>query len=112
MLSGILMSLGPFTVSMLMGTFTLRAVAWGILFPCSINLLLAPHRGQAGTISALSGATQMGLSALLIGPLVAYWIHEPADLGVACIIGALIIITVALLLVCYARSPRQLASQA
>lgn len=50
--------------------FTLLAIAQGISFPLSINLLLAPHTHKVGTISALSGSVQMCLSGLLGGYLV------------------------------------------
>lgn len=47
--------------------FTLLAVAQGISFPLSINLLLSPHTKKVGTISALSGSIQMCLAGVLGG---------------------------------------------
>ena len=61
--------------------FTLLAVAQGISFPLSINLLLAPHTKKVGTISALSGSVQMCLAGLLGGYLVKHWVTDQNSLG-------------------------------
>ncbi|MDD9180077.1 MULTISPECIES: multidrug effflux MFS transporter [Aliivibrio] len=61
--------------------FTLLAVAQGISFPLSINLLLAPHTKKVGTISALSGSVQMCLAGLLGGYLVKDWVTDQNSLG-------------------------------
>ncbi len=62
--------------------FTLLAVAQGITFPLSINLLLAPHTKKVGTISALSGSIQMGLAGVFGGYLVKSWVTNQHSLGV------------------------------
>lgn len=62
-------------------SFTLLAVAQGISFPLSINLLLAPHTKKVGTISALSGSVQMCLAGLLGGYLVRDWVINQHTLG-------------------------------
>jgi Bcr/CflA subfamily drug resistance transporter len=62
--------------------FTLLAVAQGITFPLSINLLLAPHTKKVGTISALSGSIQMGLAGVFGGYLVKSLVTNQYSLGV------------------------------
>lgn len=61
--------------------FTLLAVAQGISFPLSINLLLSPHTKKVGTISALSGSVQMCLAGVLGGYLVKNWVIDQNSLG-------------------------------
>ncbi|OCH14503.1 MULTISPECIES: multidrug effflux MFS transporter [unclassified Aliivibrio] len=79
--SGLWLILFDTSLFSLIFAFTLLAVAQGISFPLSINLLLAPHTKKVGTISALSGSIQMCLAGLLGGYLVKNWVVDQDSLG-------------------------------
>ncbi|MGF1807005.1 multidrug effflux MFS transporter [Aliivibrio sifiae] len=80
--SGLWLILFDTSLFSLIFAFTLLAVAQGISFPLSINLLLAPHTKKVGTISALSGSIQMGLAGVFGGYLVKSWVTNQHSLGV------------------------------
>ncbi len=63
-------------------SFTLLALAQGLSFPLSISMLLAPHKKNAGTVSAFSGSIQMCLAGVFGGYIVTNWINSALLLGV------------------------------
>ncbi len=63
--------------------------AQGMSFPLSISLLLAPHKQNAGSVSALSGSVQMVMAALLGGFLVEHCVRTQAQLGLFYILVAM-----------------------
>lgn len=72
----------------LVGAFTLLTIAQGLSFPLSISMLLAPHKRQAGSVSALSGSIQMCLAGLLGGYLVENWIQSQTAIGIFYLLSA------------------------
>lgn len=72
----------------LVGAFTLLTIAQGLSFPLSISMLLAPHKRQAGSVSALSGSIQMCLAGLLGGYLVENWIQSQTAMGIFYLLSA------------------------
>ncbi|MEZ9624509.1 multidrug effflux MFS transporter [Aliivibrio fischeri] len=93
-ISGLWLLFASTSIFSLVFAFTLLAIAQGISFPLSINLLLAPHTHKVGTISALSGSVQMCLSGLLGGYLVKNWVTDQVNLGIF-----YLVITISMLLV-------------
>lgn len=69
--------------------FTLLTIAQGLSFPLSISLLLAPHKKQAGTVSAFSGSVQMCVSGVFSGYLIDSWVQTQWSLGVCYLLVAL-----------------------
>jgi Bcr/CflA subfamily drug resistance transporter len=65
----------------LVWAFTWLTIAQGISFPLSISLLLAPHKAQAGSVSALSGSIQMCIAGVFGGFLVEHWVTSQLSLG-------------------------------
>lgn len=80
-ISGLSLTMFETSLFSLVFGFTLLAVAQGISFPLSINLLLSPHTKKVGTISALSGSVQMCLAGVLGGYLVKNWVIDQNSLG-------------------------------
>lgn len=72
----------------LVGAFTLLTIAQGLSFPLSISMLLAPHKRQAGSVSALSGSIQMCLAGLFGGYLVENWIQSQTAMGIFYLLSA------------------------
>ena len=72
----------PLSVFNLVWAFTWLTIAQGISFPLSTSMLLAPHKTQAGSVSALSGSVQMCLAGLLGGHLVKVWVTNQPALGI------------------------------
>ncbi|WP_204243979.1 multidrug effflux MFS transporter [Vibrio galatheae] len=68
--------------------FTLLTIAQGMSFPLSISMLLAPHKRQAGSVSALSGSIQMCLAGLFGGYLVEFWIDSQFAMGLFYLLSA------------------------
>ncbi|GLT18835.1 Bcr/CflA family drug resistance efflux transporter [Vibrio zhanjiangensis] len=81
-LSGLWLLAYDLTVFNIIWAFTWMVVAQGLSFPLSIAMLLAPHKRQAGAVSALTGAIQMCLAGLLGGYMVETWIQSSAALGI------------------------------
>lgn len=81
-LSGLWLIASDLTVFNIIWAFTWMVVAQGLSFPLSIAMLLAPHKRQAGAVSALTGAIQMCLAGLLGGYMVETWIQSSAALGI------------------------------
>jgi hypothetical protein len=65
----------------LVWAFTWLTIAQGISFPLSISLLLAPHKTQAGSVSAFSGSIQMCIAGVFGGFLVENWVTSQVSLG-------------------------------
>lgn len=96
-LSGCGLIWSPFTSVSLVAAFTLMSFAQGMSFPLSISLLLAPHKQNAGSVSALSGSVQMVMAALLGGFLVEHCIRTQTQLGLFYILVAMGCLAVLLL---------------
>ena len=79
--SGIWLIVSPTSLYNLMGALTLLSIAQGISFPLSISMLLAPHKQQAGAVSALSGAVQMGVAGIAGGYIVKWWVSSQVTIG-------------------------------
>ncbi|ENJ7185584.1 multidrug effflux MFS transporter [Vibrio fluvialis] len=79
--AGVWLLITPFNVFNLVWAFTWLTVAQGISFPLSTTLLLAPHKTQAGSVSALSGSIQMLIAGLLGGFLVEHCVTQQSSLG-------------------------------
>ncbi|HFQ5144794.1 TPA: multidrug effflux MFS transporter [Vibrio vulnificus] len=88
-LSGCGLILAPFSSVSLIAAFTVMSFAQGMSFPLSISLLLAPHKQNAGSVSALSGSVQMVMAALLGGFLVEHCVRTQAQLGLFYILVAM-----------------------
>ncbi len=73
--------LTPMSLVNLIGAFTLLTVAQGLSFPLSISMLLAPHKRQAGAVSALTGAVQMGVAGIAGGYIVKWWVSSQSTVG-------------------------------
>lgn len=78
--SGMWLLLSDMTMFSLIASVSLLATAQGFISPVANRLLLEPHKRQAGTVTALSGAIQMSLTGLLGGWL-AGWVHSQTTLG-------------------------------
>jgi predicted MFS family arabinose efflux permease len=87
--AGVWLLVTPVTLFNLVWAFTLLTIAQGLSFPLSISMLLAPHKRQAGSVSALSGSIQMCLAGLLGGVLVEHWVQSQTAMGVFYLISAL-----------------------
>ncbi|MDA9557249.1 multidrug effflux MFS transporter [Vibrio sp.] len=70
------------TVFNLVFSLSLLAISQGVSFPLSISLLLSPHKQNAGSVSALTGAIQMVGVGIIGSLLVEYWIINAWALGV------------------------------
>ncbi|CAH0537729.1 multidrug effflux MFS transporter [Vibrio marisflavi] len=79
--SGVWLILTPMSLVNLIGAFTLLTVAQGLSFPLSISMLLAPHKRQAGAVSALTGAVQMGVAGIAGGYIVKWWVSSQSTVG-------------------------------
>jgi len=79
-LSGVWLVCTEMTTIGLIAAFSLLAIAQGFISPVATRLLLEPHRKQAGTVTAFSGAVQMTLTGVLGGWL-ASWVHSQFTLG-------------------------------
>ncbi|MDF2155364.1 multidrug effflux MFS transporter [Vibrio sp. CAU 1672] len=88
-ISALMLLFGSFSVTTLLVSFTCMSFAQGISFPLSVSLLLAPHKHQAGAVSALSGSIQMCLAGVLGGYLVDKWVTTQAQLGMFYLIVAI-----------------------
>ncbi|HAU8293947.1 TPA: multidrug effflux MFS transporter [Vibrio vulnificus] len=88
-LSGYGLIWAPFSSVSLIAAFTVMSFAQGMSFPLSISLLLAPHKQNAGSVSALSGSVQMVMAALLGGFLVEHCVRTQAQLGLFYILVAM-----------------------
>ncbi|MGL0820039.1 multidrug effflux MFS transporter [Vibrio vulnificus] len=88
-LSGCGLIWAPFSSVSLIAAFTVMSFAQGMSFPLSISLLLAPHKQNAGSVSALSGSVQMVMAALLGGFLVEHCVRTQAQLGLFYILVAM-----------------------
>ncbi|NVC61601.1 multidrug effflux MFS transporter [Vibrio sp. 05-20-BW147] len=88
-LSGCGLIWAPFSSASLIAAFTVMSFAQGMSFPLSISLLLAPHKQNAGSVSALSGSVQMVMAALLGGFLVEHCVRTQAQLGLFYILVAM-----------------------
>ena len=87
--AGVWLLVTPVTLFNLVWAFTLLTIAQGLSFPLSISMLLAPHKRQAGSVSALSGSIQMCLAGLLGGVLVEHWVQSQTAMGVFYLLSAL-----------------------
>ncbi|HAS6355562.1 TPA: MFS transporter [Vibrio vulnificus] len=88
-LSGCGLIWATFSSVSLIAAFTVMSFAQGMSFPLSIRLLLAPHKQNAGSVSALSGSVQMVMAALLGGFLVEHCVRTQAQLGLFYILVAM-----------------------
>lgn len=88
MLAGVWLLATEVNLFNLVGAFTLLTIAQGLSFPLSISMLLAPHKRQAGSVSALSGSIQMCLAGLLGGYLVENWIQSQTAMGIFYLLSA------------------------
>ncbi|MCL9780277.1 multidrug effflux MFS transporter [Vibrio sp. S4M6] len=80
-LSGIWLIVTPLSLVNLIGALTVMTIAQGLSFPLSISMLLAPHKKQAGAVSALSGAVQMGVAGIAGGYIVKWWVSSQQSVG-------------------------------
>lgn len=87
-IAGIWLLISQATLFNLIGAFTLLTIAQGISFPLSISMLLAPHKRQAGAVSALSGSIQMCMAGLFGGFLVEHWVQSQTSMGVFYLLSA------------------------
>ncbi|MCZ4292732.1 multidrug effflux MFS transporter [Vibrio sinaloensis] len=87
-IAGIWLLVSQVTLFNLIGAFTLLTIAQGISFPLSISMLLAPHKRQAGAVSALSGSIQMCMAGLFGGFLVEHWVQSQTSMGVFYLLSA------------------------
>ncbi|MEZ8100486.1 multidrug effflux MFS transporter [Vibrio bivalvicida] len=88
MIAGLWLLVTEVTLFNLVWAFTLLTIAQGLATPISISMLLEPHKRQAGSVSALSGAVQMCLSGVLGGYLVEHWVNSQMNMGVFYLISA------------------------
>ncbi len=79
--AGLWLLLTSTSIFNLVWAFTWLTIAQGISFPLSISLLLAPHKKQAGSVSALSGSIQMCIAGVFGGFLVESWVTSQVSLG-------------------------------
>lgn len=82
MVAGLWLLASEVTLFNLVWAFTLLTIAQGLATPLSISMLLAPHKRQAGSVSALSGSIQMCLSGAFGGYLVEHWVNSQTSMGV------------------------------
>ncbi|CAH0530159.1 multidrug effflux MFS transporter [Vibrio hippocampi] len=87
--SGIWLWFTEMTVFNLLFAFTWLTVAQGLSFPISISLLLAPHKRQAGAVSALSGSIQMVIAGVFGALLVENWVTSQSTLAVFYVVSAM-----------------------
>lgn len=90
MVAGLWLLASEVTLFNLVWAFTLLTIAQGLATPLSISMLLAPHKRQAGSVSALSGSIQMCLSGALGGYLVEHWVNSQTSMGVFYMVSATI----------------------
>lgn len=88
-IAGLWLLITEVTLFNLVCSFTLLTIAQGLSFPLSISMLLAPHKRQAGSVSALSGSIQMCLAGIMGGFLVEHWVQSQAAIGVFYLLSAL-----------------------
>ncbi len=91
-ISGLVLLLSEMTVFSLIISVALLATAQGFISPVANRLLLEPHKMQAGTVTALSGAIQMSLTGLLGGWL-ATWVRSQMSLGLFYLIMTMIMLS-------------------
>ncbi|KGY13221.1 MFS transporter [Vibrio tubiashii] len=86
--AGLWLLVSEVTLFNLVSAFTLLTIAQGLTTPLSISMLLAPHKRQAGSVSALSGSIQMCLAGVFGGYLVEHWVHSQISTGVLYLVSA------------------------
>lgn len=88
MAAGAWLAVTGLTLFNIIWAFTWMTIAQGLSFPLSISMLLAPHKRQAGSVSALTGSIQMCLAGVFGGYLVENWIQSQMALGAFYLISA------------------------
>ena len=88
MVAGAWLAVTGLTLFNIVWAFTWMTIAQGLSFPLSISMLLAPHKRQAGSVSALTGSIQMCLAGVFGGYLVENWIQSQMALGAFYLISA------------------------
>ncbi|WP_333003602.1 multidrug effflux MFS transporter [Vibrio coralliilyticus] len=88
MAAGAWLAVTGLTLFNIVWAFTWMTIAQGLSFPLSISMLLAPHKRQAGSVSALTGSIQMCLAGVFGGYLVENWIQSQMALGAFYLISA------------------------
>ncbi|WP_394243344.1 multidrug effflux MFS transporter [Vibrio astriarenae] len=94
--SGLGLLLAEFNTATLVIAFSGYAFAQGISFPISIAMLLAPHKKQVGSVSALSGSVQMILAGAAGGFLIEHWVSDQQSLGYYYLVSAIVMAAMSL----------------